>query len=116
MSITIFHNPGCSKSQQTLELLNEKGIDPEIVLYLESTLSMQQLNSVVDKLGIEPQKLVRYKESTAKELNLSETDERSAAEWVDIMIENPILIERPIVISGDRAAIGRPPENVLEII
>ncbi len=116
MSVSIYHNPRCSKSRQTLELLRDNGIEPEIILYLESTPSAKQLKEVIGKLGIEPEQLIRYKENVARELKLSKSDKRTATEWIKILQESPVLIERPIVISGDRAIIGRPPENVLEII
>ena len=116
MSITIYHNPKCSKSRATLELLKEKGIDPNIVLYLESPLAESELADIITKLGIIPRNLVRFNEQVAQELDLNSTDDRMDAEWIERMVKNPILIERPIVTNGYKAAIGRPPENVLKII
>ncbi|MFQ5779189.1 MAG: arsenate reductase (glutaredoxin) [Nitrospiria bacterium] len=116
MNVSIFHNPKCSKSRATLKLLNGMGIEPEIVLYLERPPTEAALSEILDKLGLEPKKLIRFKERIAAELGLSPTDSRPDSEWIRFMVENPILIERPIVITPEKAAIGRPPENVLEII
>jgi len=116
MSTTIFHNPRCSKSRATLALLQERGIDPQIILYLEAPPTSDQLNEVLQKLALAPTQMVRFKEKRAKELGISASDEKSASDWIEILIEDPILLERPIVIHGDRAAIGRPPENVLDIL
>jgi arsenate reductase len=112
--ITIYHNPRCSKSRQTLELLKDKGIEPEVNLYLDSPPSTEKLTDLLQKLGLEANQLVRKSEAYYKEnlKGLEITDN----ELIDVMIKNPKLIERPIVVAGDRAAIGRPPEAVLEII
>jgi arsenate reductase len=112
--ITIYHNPRCSKSRQTLELLKDKGIEPEVNLYLDSPPSAEKLTYLLQKLGLEANQLVRKSEAYYKEnlKGLEITDN----ELIDVMIKNPKLIERPIVVAGDRAAIGRPPEAVLEII
>lgn len=110
----IYHNPRCMKSRQTLALLEQKGVDPEIILYLEKTPSKTALKKIIKMLGIKPEQLVRKSESIYKE-NYKGKD-LSAAEWIDAMIENPKLIERPIVVKGDRAVLGRPPENVLDLI
>jgi arsenate reductase (glutaredoxin) len=112
--ITIYHNPRCSKSRQTLELLKDKGIEPEVNLYLDSPPSAEKLTDLLQKLGLEANQLVRKSEAYYKEnlKGLEITDN----ELIDVMIKNPKLIERPIVVAGDRAAIGRPPEAVLEII
>ena len=110
----IYHNPRCSKSRETLALLTSKGINPEIIEYLKNPISNEDLESLLSKLRFtSAHQLVRNKENIYKELGLSkqsnEVDIRNA------MLENPKLIERPIVVNGDRAAIGRPPEKVLEI-
>jgi arsenate reductase len=112
--ITIYHNPRCSKSRQTLELLKDKGIEPEVNLYLDSPPSAEKLTDLLQKLGLEANQLIRKSEAYYKEnlKGLEITDN----ELIDVMIKNPKLIERPIVVAGDRAAIGRPPEAVLEII
>lgn len=113
MKTTIYYNPRCSKCRQTLALLQENDIEPAIVLYLENPPSRGALTEVVRKLGLDPREIVRFKEPVARELGLSPEDERSRTEWIDILAGNPSLIERPIVIHGDKAVIGRPPENVL---
>lgn len=110
----IFHNPRCTKSRQTLALIEEKGVDVEIVKYLENTPSKSELEAVIAKLGIIPIKLIRKTEAIYKEQFKGR--ELTDDEWVDAMIAYPKLIERPIVIKGDKAVIGRPPENVLELM
>jgi len=113
--ISIYHNPRCSKSRQTLALLEERGIDPEIVLYLETPPSAETLADVLKKLDISPRQLLRKGEDAYKENNLSDTS-LSDQQLIDTMAANPKLIERPIVINGNKAALGRPPEQVLEIL
>jgi arsenate reductase len=116
MSWTIWHNPRCSKSRQTLQLLQAKGIEPDVRLYLSDPPSVDELDGVLSLLGLEPRALMRRKETPFKELNLKD-DGLSRAKLVDAMAKNPVLIERPIVIRGDdAAAVGRPPENVLELL
>jgi arsenate reductase len=112
--ITIYHNPRCSKSRQTLELLKGKGIEPEVNLYLDSPPSAEKLTDLLQKLKLKADQLVRKSEAYYKE-NLKGL-EITENELIEVMIKNPKLIERPIVVAGDRAAIGRPPEAVLEII
>lgn len=114
-TIQIYHNPRCSKSRQTLALIEEKGISPEIVLYLENTPDVDTLKSVISKLGITPRDLLRKGEQDYKDNNLKDTS-ISDDEILAKMIEFPKLIERPIVIKGDQAVLGRPPENVLELL
>jgi arsenate reductase len=112
---TIYHNPRCSKSRQTLALLEENGIQPELRLYLDSPPSATELEEVLQKLSLSPRQLLRKGESAYGECGLD--DESLADEKVvAAMVANPILIERPIVIHGDRAVLGRPPENVLGLI
>ena len=111
----IYHNPRCSKSRLTLELLKEKGINPKIILYLEKPPSEKQLVSILKKLNYGARDLLRKGEAEFKEHNLSD-ESKSEQDLIRAMIEFPKLIERPIVIYGERAIIGRPPENVLEII
>ena len=114
-NFTIYHNPTCSKSRQTLELIKEQGIDPEIILYLEEPPSVENLTKLLRLLKIEPRDLLRKGEEEYKTLNLKdETIDDYAI--ITYMSENPRLIERPIVIFNDRAIIGRPPENVLKLI
>jgi arsenate reductase len=112
----IFHNPRCSKSRQTLALLEERGLTPDVVLYLESPPSVEELDTLLSQLHKQPLELIRTKEATFKELGLSKGDERPRDEWLALMHAHPILIERPIVVVGDKAAVGRPPESVLDIL
>jgi len=110
----IYHNPRCGKSRETLKLLQAKGHEPEIVLYLEKPLSQKELKAIIKKLGISPEQLLRKGESIYKEQFKGKT--LTDTQWVKAMIEYPKLMERPIVINGERAALGRPPEQVLEIL
>lgn len=114
MTVTIMHNPRCSKSRQTLSLLREKGVEPKIVEYLETPPNADEFKAILSKLGVGPRDVIRRGESIYKELELADPDLSDEA-LVTAMVANPILIERPIVVNGDKAAIGRPPENVLEI-
>ena len=113
--ITISHNPRCSKSKATLELITSMGITPIVKLYLDEPISFDELSNVLDKLNISPRELLRKTESLYKKHNL-DNNILDDSEIITFMIENPILIERPIVIRNKRAIIGRPPENVLKII
>jgi arsenate reductase len=112
--ITIYHNPRCSKSRQTLELIKSKGIEPEVNLYLDNPPSAEKLTELLQKLGIKANQLVRKSEAYYKD-NLKGV-EITDKQLIEVMMKNPKLIERPIVVAGDRAALGRPPEAVLEII
>lgn len=115
MDITIYHNPRCSKSRQTLELLTERGIEPIIVEYLKTPPSHQQLDSVLRGLEMQPRDLMRKGEAEYTEQNLADSAlDRDTL--IAAMIKTPKLIERPIVIAGDQIAIGRPPEAVLTIL
>lgn len=113
--VTIYHNPRCSKSRQTLGLLEERNIEPEIVLYLENPPSTGELTELLGKLGISARDLMRKGEEAYKDNNLS-NPELSEAELIQAMHDFPKLIERPIVINNDKARLGRPPEQVLEIL
>lgn len=113
--IEIWHNPRCSKSRKTLALLEERGIEPTIVRYLDEPPTEKRLAQVIDYLGIEPRALLRKREDAYKELDLGDRS-KSDAEIIAAMVERPKLIERPIVIREKAAAIGRPPESVLEIL
>ena len=115
MQVTIYHNPRCSKSRQTFQLLQEQGIEPDPVEYLKTPPDQQTLEQILDMLGLEPRDLMRKKETAYKEHNL-DNPALSRSELIEQMIKHPILIERPIVICGNKAVIGRPPENVLELI
>lgn len=116
MSVTIYHNPRCSKSRETLALLEEKGIAPTIVKYLDETPSIEQLQTLLSQLGYgSAREMMRTKESLYKELNL-DGDSVTEQQLFEAMAANPKLIERPIVVNGDKAAMGRPPEQVLDIL
>lgn len=110
----IYHNPRCTKSRQTLALLEEKGEQIEIVEYLKDIPSESELKALVDLLGIKPEQLLRKGESIFKEEYKGK--QLSDAEWISAMVTHPKLIERPIVVKDGKAALGRPPENVLEIL
>ena len=112
---TIYHNPRCSKSRKTLELLQQAGEEPNIVQYLDTPPSEAELDNILAKLGREPRDLMRSKEAVFSELGL-EDKSLSREVLIAAMAQNPILIERPIVLKGDHAVIGRPPENVLTLI
>lgn len=113
--ITIYHNPRCSKSRQTLALLEERGLKPKVVTYLESPPSSSTLKKIIKMLGIAPRELMRKNEEAYKQLGLSDAT-LTDSQLIQAMVDNPILIERPIVVNGERAALGRPPENVLDIL
>lgn len=114
-NITLYHNPRCSKSRQTLALLEARGETVQIVLYLDSPPSATALRDILAKLGLSARELLRKGESVYKELELGKTDV-SDAQLIKAMVANPILIERPIAVCGKRAVLGRPPENVLELL
>ena len=115
MTVTIYHNPRCSKSRQTLALIEEKGVTPKIVDYVKTPPSAAELKRVLKKLGLKPRDILRKGEAVYAELGLDDKDLKDDA-LIALMVKNPILIERPIVVSGDRAALGRPPEAVLKIL
>jgi arsenate reductase len=115
MSVTIYHNPRCGKSRQTLQLLQAQGIEPEIIEYLKNPPSAEELEDILQKLGMEPRELMRKKEPDYKTNSLNDASlDRQAL--IKAMATHPILIERPIVLSNGKAALGRPPESVLEIL
>jgi len=115
MTTTIYHNPRCSKSRQTLQLLNDNNIEPVIIEYLKSPPSAPVIDRILNLLNIEPRELMRKNEAPFQDYNLA-NPALTRAELIAAMVQYPILIERPIVVTGNKAAIGRPPENVLEII
>jgi arsenate reductase len=115
MTATIYHNPRCSKSLAALSLLEENGVNPKIVEYLKTPPSRQEIYRMLDALGVEPRELMRKKEDPYAALDLANNG-KSCEELIDAIIENPILLERPIVVMDGKYAIGRPPENVLEIL
>ena len=115
MSVTIYHNPRCSKSRQTLAILNERGVEVDIVEYLTTPPDAATLAGLLDGLGLEPRDLMRKTEAAYRELGLDDPSLDRAA-LIAAMARNPVLIERPIVVAGRRMALGRPPEAVLEIL
>ena len=115
MSLEIWHNPRCSKSRQTLQLIRDHGFEPEIVEYLKEPPSQKQLEDALRALDLEPRALIRKKEAAFKELGLDDP-ELSPSALIAVMAENPVLIERPVVFVGKRAALGRPPENILSLL
>lgn len=113
--VTIYHNPRCSKSRQTLQLVRDEGIEPKIVEYLEDPPDEKTIRSLLRKLGLGAWELLRRKEAAFGELNLAAKKDDETA-LVRAMARRPALIERPIVVCGRRAALGRPPQQVLEIL
>ena len=113
--LTLYHNPRCSKSRGALELLEARGLSPTVVRYLETPPTAAQLIDLLAKLKISARQLLRTGEDEYKTLNLADSS-LSDAQLIDAMAAHPKLIERPILVAGDRAIIGRPPENVLEIL
>lgn len=112
---TIYHNPRCSKSRETLQLLEAQGIKPDVVLYLETPPDAPTLKNLLKKLGLKPRELMRQKEAEYKAMGLQD-ESLSEDQLIAAMVRCPKLIERPIVVHGKKAALGRPPENVLEIL
>lgn len=115
MTATIYHNPKCSKSRQTLELLKENGITPTVIDYLKTPPTADELKKILTQLGMEPRELMRKKEDIYSELKL-ENPSLSDDALIDAMTKHPILIERPIVLANGKAVLGRPPGQVLEIL
>jgi len=114
-SIKIYHNPRCSKSRMTMALLTEKGVQANVVEYLQSPPSKQELDDILNMLKLQPRQLMRTHEAEYKDNNLAD-ESLSRDQLIEAMVKFPKLIERPIVISNGKAAIGRPPETVLSII
>ncbi|MGQ7958889.1 arsenate reductase (glutaredoxin) [Pseudomonas sp. SP16.1] len=113
--LTLYHNPRCSKSRGALELLEARGLQPTVVRYLETPPSADQLKALLDKLGIAARDLLRSGEEEYKSLGLADAS-LSEAQLIEAMVRHPKLIERPILVAGDKAVIGRPPEKVLELL
>ncbi len=113
--VTIYHNPRCSKSQQTLALLEKRGIEPKVIEYLVTPPTEAELKRLLKLLGLQPRELLRTKEDEYKQAKLDRPD-ITDADIIRAMVKYPRLIERPIVVSGNMAALGRPPEKVLEIL
>lgn len=116
MNVRLYHNPRCSKSRAALQLLRDAGVEPEIVEYLKTPPTAAELDAICTRLGMPPQRLVRFKEDVARNLGLKPTDERPRAAWLRLLVEHPVLIERPIAVKGRVARLGRPPEAVLELL
>lgn len=115
MQATIWHNPRCSKSRTTLQLLKDNGVTPDVLLYLETPPTKDQLSNTLKMLELGPRDIIRKGEGAYSDNGLSDAS-ISDDEVINIMVENPILIERPIVIINEQATIGRPPENVLKLL
>ena len=115
MGLKILHNPRCSKSRQTLAILSDNGVDVDIIEYLKDVPNKETLRQIIDILGIKPRDLLRKGEAVYKENNLRRED-LTEDDLIQFMVDNPILIERPIVYDDKRAIIGRPPDNVLKLI
>ncbi|MCJ8176914.1 arsenate reductase (glutaredoxin) [Pseudomonas viridiflava] len=113
--LTLYHNPRCTKSRGALELLQARGLSPDVVLYLETPPDAAQLRELLSKLGISARQLLRTGEDDYKQLNLADAS-LSDEQLIAAMAAHPKLIERPILVVGDKAVIGRPPENVLELL
>ncbi|HKI62704.1 MAG TPA: arsenate reductase (glutaredoxin) [Mariprofundaceae bacterium] len=114
MAIVIYHNPRCSKSRQTLALLKERNINPEVIEYLHTPPTVEELDRILQMLDMEPESLMRRGEDAYREHFKGRDLSRQQA--INLMVQNPIVIERPIVVHDDKAAIGRPPESVLAIL
>jgi len=114
-NVSIFYNPKCSKCRLTMDILNDKGIDTTVVEYLDTPPSSDDLIEVLELLGLEPRDLMRKHEAPYKDNDLDDPN-LSREQLIQAMIDNPILIERPIVINGNKAIIGRPPEKILDIL
>ena len=113
--LTLYHNPRCSKSRGALELLEARGLTPTVVRYLETPLSAAQLRDLLARLNLSARQLLRSGEDEYKALNLGDSS-LSEAQLIDAMATHPKLIEWPILVAGDKAVIGRPPEKILEIL
>ncbi|HKE43804.1 MAG TPA: arsenate reductase (glutaredoxin) [Steroidobacteraceae bacterium] len=113
-ALTIYHNPSCSKSRQTLALIEASGFTPHVVKYLETPPTEAELTAIVKKLGIRPEDLVRKNETVFREKYSGKTLDDQ--QWIKALVRDPILIERPIVVRGGEAVIGRPPENAKRLL
>jgi arsenate reductase len=114
--IRIYHNPRCSKSRESLKALADLHLEAEVIEYLKDPPTVAELDRICTQLGVEPVEIIRTKEKKFRELGLSLADDRGRREWLKILSENPILIERPIVVKGNRAAIGRPVDQVIDLL
>ena len=114
--VTIWHNPRCSKSRETMQRLTDAGVEPEVRRYLDDPPTTDELRHVLELLGIAPWELVRMGEDEARDLGMGDWGHDDPDRWIDAMVAHPRLIERPVVISGDRAVLGRPPANVESLL
>lgn len=114
--ITIYHNPQCSKSCEALQILQDQDSPVRVVDYLKDPPTIEELDQICTDLNLQPVQLVRTTESRFRELGLSTGSDRSRRDWLTIMVDNPILIQRPIVVNGRRVVIGRPPDAIREIL
>jgi arsenate reductase (glutaredoxin) len=115
MTVTLYHNPMCSKSRETLALLREHGVEPQVIEYLKTPPNVTELDAILTMLGIEPRALMRTKDAVYETAGLSDLS-LTREQLIARMVANPSVIERPIVVNGQRAAMGRPPEAVLTIL
>ncbi|MBI3773471.1 MAG: arsenate reductase (glutaredoxin) [Gammaproteobacteria bacterium] len=115
MKVVIYHNPRCSKSRETLALMEEQGVKPQVIEYLKQPPTQAELKEILALLGMEPRQLMRTKEALYSELKL-DNPKLSREALIEAMVNNPSLIERPIVLANGKAALGRPPEQVLAIL
>ena len=115
MPVTILHNPRCSKSRQSLELLTNNGVDAQVILYLQDPPTSSEIKNILKKLNLSPSEILRRGETRFKELAIS-LEDIDDDQLITLMVENRILIERPIIFNETKAVIGRPPENTLDII
>jgi arsenate reductase len=115
MSITFYHNPRCSKSREALQLLRERGVEPDIIEYLENPPTQQELSRILDLLGMEPRELMRKEEPEYREAGLDDPG-LTRDTLIIAMVQRPKLIQRPIVLTDGKAALGRPPQKILEIL
>lgn len=112
--ITVFHNPRCGKSRAALALLQERGIEPHVIEYLRTPLTRGELQTLLQKLGLEAEQVIRKGEDVYRQHYSGKS--MSSEQWLDALVAHPILLERPIAVKGQRAVIGRPPENVLQLL
>ncbi|MDH3728061.1 MAG: arsenate reductase (glutaredoxin) [Myxococcales bacterium] len=115
MKVTIWHNPRCSKSRQTLQLIRDRNVEPTIIEYLKTPPSTEELEDLLEKLRMEPRELMRKKEAPYEEFSLDDPS-LTRKDLIRAMVDNPVLIERPVVLRDNRAVLGRPPKNVLELL
>lgn len=113
---TIYHNPRCTKSRETLDRLRKAGIEPKVIEYLKSPIPHSELDKLLKQMKLSPEQIVRKNEERYRDLELESNPPKTRSAWVKLLADNPVLIERPIVTDGTRAILGRPPENVDDLI